>query len=166
MSQDEVLGDHSDVVCLQRALAQAPFPYPGWARPAVEVLPLPVPQFVLLRPGTLRTIIVDARPASSELFTLETPFTASPEELIERAALFLGNVFEEAQRQEGLQCFFNEAPWALPLKRQLTNGDVFSCSPALEGPGLPLLGPGGARHTLQRRREAPYFEVLRAVELG
>ena len=143
MSQDEVSGDHSDVVCLQRALAQAPFPYPGWARPAVEILPFPVPQFVLLRPGTLCTIIVDARPVGAGLFTLETPFTASPEELIDRAALFLGNAFETAHRQDGLQCFFNEVPWALPLKRQLTNGDVFSCRPALEGPGLPLLGPGG-----------------------
>ena len=166
VSQDEVTGDHSDVVCLQQALAQAPFPHPGWARPAIEVLPLPVPQFVLLRPGTLCTIIVDARPAGSRLFTLETPFTASPEELLDRVSLFLGNVFEEAQRQEGLQCFFNEVPWALPIKRQLANGDVFSCRPTLEGPGLPLLGPGGSRHTLQRRREAPYFEVLRAVELG
>ena len=166
VSQDEVFGDHSDVVCLQKALAQAPFPYPGWARPAVEVLPFPVPQFVLLRPGTLCTIVVDARSAGSGLFTLETPFVASPEELLDRASLFLGNVFEAAQRQEGIQCFFNEVPWALPLKRQLANGDVFSCRPALEGPGLPLLGPGGNRHTLQRRREAPYFEVLRAVELG
>ena len=165
VSQDEVFGDHSDVVCLQKALAQAPFPYPGWARPAVEVLPLPVPQFVLLRPGTLCTIVVDARSAGSGLFTLEAPFTASPEELLDRASLFLGNVFEAAQRQEGIQCFFNEVPWALPLKRQLANGDVFSCRPTLEGPGLPLLGPGGNRHTL-RRREAPYFEVLRAVELG
>ena len=149
VSQDEVFGDRSDVVC-----------------PAVEILPLPVPQFVLLRPGTLCTIIVDARSVGSGLFTLETPFTASFEELIERASLFLGNVFETAQRQEGMQCFFNEVPWALPLKRQLANGDVFSCRPALEGPGLPLLGPGGNRHTLQRRCEAPYFEVLRAVELG
>ena len=105
---------------------------------------------------------IDARPAGSGLFTFETPFTASPEELLDRASLFLGNVFETAQRQEGMQCLFNDVPWALPLKKQFANGDVFSCRPALEGPGLPLLGPGGNRHTLQRRREAPYFEVLRA----
>ena len=96
----------------------------------------------------------------------EAPFTASPEELLDRVSLYIGNVFEEAQRQEGMQCFFNDVQWALPLKRQLANGDVFCCRPVLEGPGLPLLGPGGNRHTLQRRREAPYFEVLRAVELG
>ena len=166
VSQDEVFGDHSDVVCLQQALAKAPFPYPGWARTAVEVLPLPVPQFVLLRPGTLCTIVVDARPAGSGLFAIEAPFTASPEELLDRVALYVGNIFEAAQRQEGMQCFFNDVQWALPLKRQLANGDVFSCRPVLEGSGLPLLGPGGTRHTLQRRREAPYFEVLRAVELG
>ena len=154
------------MVCLQKALSQAPFPYPGWVRPAVEVLPLPVPQFVQLRPGTLCTVVVDARAAGSGLFTLEAPFTASPEELLDRASLFLGNIFEEALRREGIQCFFNEVPWALPLKRRLTNGGAFCCRPALEGPGLPLLGPGGNRHTLQRRREAPYFEVLRAVELG
>ena len=166
VSQDAVCGDHSDVVCLQKALANAPFLYPGWSRPAVEILPLPVPQFVLLRPGTLCAIIVDARPAGSDLFTLETPFTASPEELLDRAALFLGNVFAEVQSHEHIQCFFNDVQWAMPLKRQLVNGDVFSCRAAPEGPGRPLLGPGGTRHTLQRRREAPYFEVLRAVELA
>ena len=166
VSQDDVLGDHSDVVCLQQALAKAPFPYPGWARTAVEVLPLPVPQFVLLRPGTLCTIVVDARPVGSSLFTIEAPFTASPEELLDRVSLYVGNIFEDAHGQAGMQCFFNDVQWALPLKRQLVNGDVFSCRPVLEGPGLPLLGPSGNRHTLQRRREAPYFEVLRAVELG
>ena len=57
-----VFGDHSDVVCLQQALAHAPFPYPGWARAAVEVLPLPVPQFVLLRPGTM---VVPSRPGGA-----------------------------------------------------------------------------------------------------
>ena len=162
VSQDEVLGDHSDVVCLQKALANAPFPCPGWARPAIEVLPLPVPQFVLLRPGTLCTIIVDTRPAGSSLFTLEAPFTASPEELIDRASLFLGNVFEEVQSQGHMQRFFNHVQWAMPLKRRLANGDVLSCRPAPDGPGRPLLGLGGNRHTLQRRN----FEVLRAVELG
>ena len=128
-----MFGDHSDVVCLQQALAHAPFPYPGWARAAVEVLPLSVPQFVLLRPGTLCTIVVDARPAGSGLFTIEAPFTASPEELLDRVSLYIGNVFEEAQRQEGMQCFFNDVQWALPLKRQLANGDVFCCRPVLEG---------------------------------
>ena len=164
--QDVVYGDHSDVVCLQKALANAPFLYPGWSRPAVEILPLPVPQFVLLRPGTLCTIVVGARSVGSDLFTLETPFTASPEELIERATLFLGNTFAEVQSHEHIQCYFNDVQWAMPLKRQFVNGDVSSCRTAPEGPGRPLLGPGGARLTLQRRREAPHFEVLRAVELG
>ena len=162
---DVVFGDHSDVVCLQRALANAPFLYPGWPRPAVEILPLPVPQFVLLRPGTLCTIVVDVRSLGSDLFTLETPFSASPEELLERAALFLGNAFAEAQGHEHVQCYFNDVQWAMPLKRQLVNGDVFSCRTLPEGPGRPLLGPGGARLTLQRRRGF-HFEVLRAVELG
>ena len=125
----------------------------------------PVPDGTTI-PGTLCAIVVDARPAGSGLFTIEAPFTASPEELLDRVSLYVGNVFEEAQRQEGVQCFFNDVQWALPLKRQLANGDVFCCRPVLEGSGLPLLGPGGNRHTLQRRREAPYFEVLRAVELG